>query len=200
MDCAPFSRYSLEMDTLHNALIDHDEWAKSIDEYYLTQQQVSFTPAEEARIIAVEEALGIKYPPSFRNFVLQHGLFCVGESGTSEQLELWNFPVGEMTVLSLLMRDHGAENADELAQKMDESGDLSILQNAVVLAIKGDEDYLVFDLRSADKDNECKVLQLELHSDVQYFLNMSDYSKCLGFEEFLIKELKNRRTELEEDL
>ena len=112
-----------------------------------------FCPGANAgELEAAEKRLGVSLPPSFREFLQQHGFFTLGEPDPEhDHLVFATWPSGDWrTALSEIAEQLGcqpvpADVADELGL---EAESVAVLEQQIVIGAEGHEDFMAFDLRT----------------------------------------------------
>ncbi len=175
-------------------LTELHELAQAGDEDFRACNTVAFTPVTEEELVAVEGRVG-SLPPSYRRFVLEHGLFGVGTDPAYDHLSFRLVAMNEIrTVLEELEEQYEETGAAAVADSMGvEESAVAGTAHGIIIAMQGHEDYWVFDTRSRDDDGECIVVGILLEDcEFDYFTEREDYSGFHPFEEFVIDAVGDR--------
>ena len=164
-----------------------------------------FCPGEavtEDAIAKREKALKIALPPSYREFLLRHGRFTIGESNPKwDHLIYQTWPLKQhRTALAeyaaQLECDPTAEVvADEIGMDPEV---VAALGQIVYVGVQGHEDFIGFDLRTRnEKTGEC-VFKMVLFDDTEIeAVAEEDTEPCegRGFDQWLAEHIENRLEE-----
>lgn len=152
---------------------------------------VKFTDVTAEEIATTEARVG-GLPPSYKRFVMEHGVFSIG---AYDHVGFRLVPLAEVrTLLEQLEWELEVRGAPEVAESL--SLELETVEHAahgLIFAMDGHEDFWVFDKRSRDEQGECKVV-MALFDDLEleYFGKTTDRSKDPRFEDFLFKVVRER--------
>jgi len=145
----------------------NDELIESLSPYF-------FAKVSEEEILEAEERLGFKFPPSYRNFVLEYGLFQMG-NGDSYESSL--FEPGEINTLYSILKDEWNTDIEEI--------DFEGAKECIVFSY-GDESlqmvyYYYFDKRTLNPETgEMRIEPFD--QDEWLFDNPSSMCQCDAFD------------------
>ncbi|HEX7665502.1 MAG TPA: SMI1/KNR4 family protein [Polyangiaceae bacterium] len=161
-----------------------------------------FTPGEKITAEALdasEAKLGVKYPPSFRDFVLEHGLFSLGarDGGSSWIFVTWPLAEHRTALARLAEEELECEaDVDEVAEQLGcEPEAIAVMKDIVLVGCEGHEDFIGFDLRTRNEETgECSFT-LCLQDDVESSaLAEEESTPCegRGFDRWLASHIERR--------
>lgn len=183
---------------IKEALHDLNQAAQnSEDEAYKALNTVEFDSADTCDIKDAEARLGLTLPPSYKNFVAEHGTFRIGASPEYAHMGFRLLELSEVQRLHGLMEEeHEVSTSAEIADNLGvEEDHVAATKHGVVFAVQGSEDFYVFDERSQDVSNECKVVGVLLEDEeLAYFAEQDDYSDDPGFEAFVLRLIASRKS------
>ena len=148
-------------------------------------------PVSADALVAVEKRLGIAIPPSLREFVLEYGLFRLGDEDSSFfyvdlfPLAEWNTAAGYYA--EQLECDATVEAvAEEIGMEVEECTGLA---HMVVIGSGEDEDLLAFDLRTQNAEGECEFTRMRLDdTEIEYVTSRDTSSfEGRGLDAFLLE-------------
>lgn len=145
----------------------------------------------EAEIAAAEERLGHKYPPGFRALLQKHGAFKLRRPGSDDAVfEVW--PLDEhRTALARAADELECEpTASEVSEQLGLSEEsVAVLEKIILVGAEGHEDFVGFDLRTANPATHeaTFVLQLMDDTEIEYLAENpgSAPDRAPGFEAWL---------------
>lgn len=128
-------------------------------------------PVLAGELAGVEKRLGFALPPSLKDLVQEHGLFRLGEEDSSFfYVDVW--PTDEWNTALAYYADllECEASVDSVADAIGmDASEVEGLAHTVIIGSGEDEDYLAFDLRTQNDDDECTFLRMRLDdTEIEY--------------------------------
>ena len=121
---------------------------------------VAWAKVKASQLAAVEKKLGVKLPPSYRAFVLQHGIFCI--SGDDED----NYDKVDSQYYRLVPPRFILTATLGIRRYRRHEDDEELVNDAIMFQSNPyDEDFFAFRISSRRKDGEMTVGEWHDHND-----------------------------------
>ncbi|MBW1298474.1 SMI1/KNR4 family protein [Aquimarina litoralis] len=160
-----------ELETAVEALKRYQLFLEEIkDKSYYHKYELHFSdsPIKFEAIQQLQQRLDIGLPPSYVDFITNHGLFGIGNNTLLPQMYFRLWDLAEIiNAKELLFEQYDVESVKDLADDMDlDESTLKSLDNFIAFAQLGEEDYFGFDARSrSTQTNEMEVSELLFEDD-----------------------------------
>ena len=157
-------------------------------------------PVTDGELDARERALGLTYPPSYRDAVRAHGLFTLGSPDAQhDHLAFKCWPLDQhRTALAEYAEQLECEpTAAAVSEQIGvEEDHVAALGQVLLVGLEGHEDYIGFDLRTRNpKTGECSF-GLVLFDDTEISALAEEATEpcaARGFDEWLAKHVERRK-------
>jgi hypothetical protein len=152
----------------------------------------------EEALAAREAELELRFPPSYRDFVREHGRFTLGDPVTHGQLAFKLLPLEEHRSALVTYAEQldceptAAAVASEIG--MDEEV-VGVLAEIILVGLGGHEDYVGFDLRTRNEETgECAFGSMLFEDGEIEACSQKETPPCegRGFDAWLAKHLARR--------
>lgn len=154
----------------------------------------------EADLAAAEQRLGVRYPPSYREFMLKFGLFSLGDPGAEhDHLVFRAWPLAEHRTALTRVAEEELEcspTAKAVAEELGLEEDVvAVLGETILVGCEGHEDFVGFDLRTRGDGGECAFGLCSMDDSEIEALAEKKASPCdaRGFDQWLAKHINRRR-------